>query len=702
MEQKALNMPDQQVTLIITEKPSAAKQIAQALIALTETDVNIKSRYNQTFYQIENVDKKIIICSAIGHLFQVTEKNPQGRHRYPVWQITWKPIYTTQKKMKSQERTAKLIQELSLEATQYINACDYDREGSLIGYMILKYLCNNAYKSSYRMKFSTLTSKEIIQSYHEAKFTPDDSLALAGMCRHEIDWLYGVNLSRALTQTVMNHSGIYATLSIGRVQGPTLNFIAQREKQILTHVPTPFWNIQAIFNIQGQQVEANYIQQKINTQQEANKIVKECQQRKGTVTDITIKKVTISPPYPFDLTTLQTESYRHFGLSPSKTLSIAENLYLQTLISYPRTSSQKLPSVININTILKSLKHQIRYHKEIQTLQDENPKLIPHEGPKKDSAHPSIYPTGTPIPHSLSQKDLNLYDLITRRFLATLANPQLKEIKRITLQIQDHIFYINGSATLKSGWTKYYKPYFKQLDQELPQIIKGDKYLLQHIEAIKKMTSPPPRYNPSSLLRLMEKQDIGTKATRANIIDTLFKRQYIKAQRIEATYLGLHLIDILTGYCPRIIDVQLTRDMEKQMQGIEENQKKREEILIDAKNDLKPILALIKESEKNLGKDLSQLIKENYEKEKNLFSKCPKCGSILRVVKNKKTNKRFIGCTAKRELNCDFALPLPQKGRLTLLSKTCLKCNFQLISVRINKRKPLVACPYCYINPQDA
>ena len=198
------------------------------------------------------------MCSALGHLYAVAAKGSETRSQYPIWDFEWKPKHLSERGTKRQENWIESIAKVSKDADRFINACDYDIEGSLIGYTILKYACNGADRKAQRMKFSTLTTKELRDAY--AKVLPglDFPSVNAGMCRHEVDWLYGINLSRALTQSAYKASHRYSTLSTGRVQGPTLRFIVDREKEIETHVPVPYWALRTIVDVNGQAIEAQY------------------------------------------------------------------------------------------------------------------------------------------------------------------------------------------------------------------------------------------------------------------------------------------------------------------------------------------------------------------------------------------------------------------------------------------------------------
>ncbi|MEM2964415.1 MAG: toprim domain-containing protein, partial [Candidatus Bathyarchaeia archaeon] len=202
--------------LIVCEKPAAAERIACALACekpVKEIDRGV------TYFKLGTPEEDILVCSALGHLYEVAQKDDSSRREYPVWDYAWKPKHESDRKSVKCKAYIEVIASLSRDVDQIVNACDYDVEGSVIGYTIVKYACGAVQAS--RMKFSTLTDQELREAYKNRSPTLDYPLIHAGMCRHEVDWLYGINLSRALTESARNVSGRYSTLSTGRVQGPT-------------------------------------------------------------------------------------------------------------------------------------------------------------------------------------------------------------------------------------------------------------------------------------------------------------------------------------------------------------------------------------------------------------------------------------------------------------------------------------------------
>ncbi len=680
-------------TLLICEKPDAAARIAEAL---SDAKPRRLFKYGMPYYNVKRSNEDIIICPALGHLYSVASTTRTKRDYYPVWEFDWKPRHVIERGQKRLEDWIKAINELSRQADDFVSACDYDLEGSLIGYTILKYACEGAESKAKRMKFSTLTRNDLRLAFQNLSPTLDFNRIYAGMCRHEVDWLYGINLSRALTSSVNRYGGGYLTLSTGRVQGPTLKFLVDREKEIQTFIPEPYWTIAATINVNGKEVSAEYHVQRLSNIASATKVVDGCHGKKGIVTDISASENKIAPPHPFDLSTLQSEAYRLFHIAPRETLTIAERLYLDALISYPRTSSQKLPASIGYREILNGLAKSPQYNQKCQALL-KNVALRPCEGEKTDPAHPAVFPTSSVPTSLLNSRMQRIYDLVVKRFMATFASEAMRRSEHATVRLQDHVFHIHGSRILKAGWIDFYAPYARFEETELPPMAVGEEVLFKNVAAVERFTQPPPRYNPNSLLRLMEAQEIGTKATRADTVDTLYKRGYVREERIVASELAFDVIELMSRYCPRIVDVGFTRELEGKMQEIELGRTKEDNVICEAIETLKPAIAELKANELEVGKTLSRSARLAVLSERTLASPCPICGSKLYIHKSRTTGKRFIACSHVQMSECKFTLPLPQLGRLTLLDEKCPKCGFQLIRTWSRGRKPLISCSRCYV-----
>jgi len=673
--------------LIVTEKPDAAERIAKALDSQGKPE---KVEEDGVPYFLAHRDQKLVVVPALGHLYTVVHERGR-RNYYPVFNFKWAPRYLAERRAKQIRTWIEVISRLASNADNFIAACDYDLEGSLIEYCLLKYACSDKEGVAKKMKFSTLTKNELEKAYEEPLPSLNFALIEAGRTRHEVDWLYGVNLSRSLTLAANRWSGRYATLSTGRVQGPTLKFLVGREKEIRSFVPTPYWTIRAEVEIQGSKYEVEYETETFEKRVDADAVAEACKGKTGEIETIEVKKLQLKPPIPFDLGKLQTEAYSLFGYTPRRTSDIAQRLYLEALISYPRTSSQKLPPTIDYRAILKRLSEKAVYEKLASDLLGKD-ELKPVEGEKEDPAHPAIYPTGNMPERELSEPEKRVWDLVARRFMAVFGEPSIKQSIRACIVVNGHRFYLRGRRFLKEGWTRFYKPYVRAEEVLLPAIKEGEKVSMRQIMREDKFTKPPPRFNPSSLLQKMEEEGIGTKATRADIIETLYSRGYVAEERIVVSDLGFDIADVLGRYCPRVTSVKFTRELEEKMEKIQTNSEDRVNVLVEAVNQLKPVLEELKEREQTIGQVLSQAIKRARVQERTIGN-CPNCktGNLM-ILYSRRTRKRFIGCTNYFKGICKTSFPLPQKGTAKPAQKNCKGCEWPLVFVRMKGKRPWMLC----------
>ena len=663
-------------TLIITEKPAAASKIAAAL------DIAGKARKtvaNGVPYYVATRKKSIIIVPAKGHLYTVANEK-RGNNRFPWFSYRWVPLYMAKRGEKQSRVWLETIEKLARKADEFIDACDYDLEGSIIGYCILKYACGGKENISKRMKYSNLTREEIEKSYTTSLPHLDFGLIEAGLTRHEVDWLYGINLSRALTIAAKKFSGSYTPLSTGRVQGPTLKYLVEHEKTIKCFVPVPYWQIKAVVQIDGLVFQAEYEKKPVNTLEEANTVVNSCKDKIGEIQKVTTNKFKQTPPAPFDFGTLQREAYRLFRYTPIQTSKISQGLYLKALISYPRTSSQKLPSTIGYRTILKKLCKR----REFKILSEEllaNPSLKTKEGRAEDPAHPAIYPTGNLPRKALSKPEKNIWTLIVRRFMASFAEFAIHQSMTITIGLNGYNFFLRGRLTIVEGWIHFYKPYSNIAKASFPKVTDGQEIDVRKVVSESKFTQPPSRHNPSSILGKMEKEKVGTKATRAGIIQTLYDRKYIHNDRIAVADLGFSIIDVLEKYCPIVLSSELTRKLEEKMTEIRQGKETKTNVLSNVTDLLKPAIMNLKKKEETIGAQPAQALWKTRLEEK-LVGTCPICGNgKLVILKSKKTSKRFVGCTNYFESKCNAAFPLPQKGRIKASTQVCKGCGWPEVRI---------------------
>jgi len=658
--------------LIITEKPSAAQKIAQAL---SDGKVVVQRVGQVSIYKIKHNGKEIHIVSAVGHLFTVAEKKKS--FKYPSFDIDWKASYEVNKSSDYIKKYADVIGSESKNSDSFVVACDYDVEGEVIGLNALRFICKQ--KDGFRMKFSTLTKPDLIEAYENKAKSLEWGLAKAGEARHFLDWLYGINLSRALTIAVKKGK-LYKTMSAGRVQGPALKILADREKEIKAFVSQKFWQIQLLGKVHNRKIEAWHKEDKFWEQQKAKHILSKCKDKTGKISNVEASKIKQPPPFPFDLTTLQTESYRNFGYTPAKTQELAQELYTGGHISYPRTSSQQLSPKIGVKKIITDLTKQSKY-KELGNFLLAKNSLNPNNGPKTDPAHPAIYPTGS-IPTKATTYALKVYDLIVKRFFATFGDAAERETVKATILVNGEPFIAKGITTTFKGWHTLYEPYVKLKDEELPKVAIGDIVNIQKIESLEKETQPPKRYTQAFIIKELEKRGLGTKSTRAQILERLIDREYIVGKSLEVTKIGLKTVETLEKYCPDIISEELTRHFEEEMEAIKTKREGEKKVLEDAKKKLTKILADIKKHEEKIGNDLAESFIET-EKENNYIGKCPKCAGNLVIKYSPKNKSRFIACDNYPD--CTLTMSIPNGGKISATDKICEKCKFPIITI-ISKR----------------
>lgn len=666
--------------LIITEKPQAALKIASALGKATK-----RNQGNVPYYEVDRKGEKIVVACAVGHLFTLSQI--KSGSSVPEFEIKWFPNYMVRKKDFT-KRYFDVIKKLVKGASSVTVATDYDVEGEVIGLNVVKFIAGQP--DAERMKFSTLTEKELNQAYESKSSSVDWGQAIAGETRHYLDWFYGINLSRALMNAIKS-IGSFRIFSVGRVQGPALNLIVKKEKQISAFKPKKYW--QVFVTLENPEIELVH-NKDIFKKSELKKF--EGLIGKTGFASTTKKEQILPPNVPFNLTNLQTEAYSFHGITPSRTLKAAQSLYLAGLISYPRTSSQKLPPSINYKEILKTLAKQYGIDKQIT-------RDRPIEGKKSDPAHPSIYPTGQK--QILSGDEEKVYNLIVRRFLALFMDNAAIENKTINVDVNELKFVKKGSAIKKKGWLSVYPRKIKETD--LPDV--DGEVKISDSRTEEKETQPPKRYSPASIVSELEKRNLGTKATRSSILETLYDRGYIQDQSIKATPLGISLIETLEKHSPIIIDETLTRDIEKEMDSIQKMKfqksqiEKEREIIENSKKIITDISNQFEKQEQEIGKELldAQTQLREQEREANKLNVCPVCKrGHLQIMYSRKTRRQFVACD--KYPDCKNTYSLPPNSLIKKAKDNCSECGFpKLISIRRGKR-PWIFCfnPECETNKE--
>jgi DNA topoisomerase-1 len=660
--------------LVICEKNIAARRIASILS-------NGNSKYIRMgsipVYEFTKDSEQWKIIGLKGHII-----NLDFPKDYNIWnKIPPKDLINVPPEKRVSERgIASALKSLVSGNPFLIVATDFDREGELIGVEVIDLLkkYNQNITDIKRAKFSAITNYEINNAFSNLSEV-DYNISSAGESRQIIDLIWGAVLTRFISLTARKVGKDF--LSIGRVQSPTLALLVKREKEIQSFVPKPYWRIIArlkkdilfeAVHTTGQfwdKKEVEQIFEKIKNSNEA--IVKKIQ----------IKKNNERPPAPFSTTTfLQAAS--GLGISTSQAMKIAEELYMNGLISYPRTDNTVYPSSLNLRNILNKLK-QSSFSKETQEVIN-NGRDHPTRGSKKTTDHPPIHPVSAPS-QELIGNSKRIYELIVRRFLATLAKDAISESIEAIFDILGESFKSTGYRIIEANWKNIYT-YIKSYEKQLPQMNEKEIINVININLKEDVTKPPKRYSQGNLIAEMEKLLLGTKSTRHEIINKLYNRRYITLTPLAPTPVAIAVIDSMND-CD-VTKPKMTAELEEDMNRISEGNKTLDETVEESRNMLTKVMI---ELEKDKDK-INTTINEAHKKQ-NTIGQCPRCNNDL-LIRNSKKGKRFVGCSGYP--SCTNTYPLPQSGGIQVTGEKCPKCSAPLIKIRLSGKKPWEIC----INPK--
>ncbi len=666
--------------LIVTEKNIAAERIAKIL---SEGKVKTEKSYTIPIYKFANNSSETAVIGLKGHILKV-----DFPEEYSNWQSVSPEALIDAKiiKVPMQKQIIKAMQKLAKDANEVVIATDFDREGELIGSDAINLIKEvNPKVNVKRARFSAITKPEIDRAFSNTENLYID-LARAGEARQDIDLIWGATLTRfiSLASKRLGHQ----FLSVGRVQSPTLALIVQREKEREAFVVEPYWQIKAIFEHDKSKFVASHKTEKFFDRAKAQKVLDNLKGAKsGKVVSVTRTRRETAPPAPFN-TTAFLSAAANLGISTANAMRIAESLYMKGFISYPRVDNTVYPPSLNLREILEMLMASPELGKLATELLKQK-ELKPTRGKKFATDHPSIHPTGVPNKAELEPTEWKVYELVVRRFYATLAPVSTAESMRIDIDTNGEVFFVRGSRVLDEGWLKYYH-YSRKKDEELPMVSEGDTVSLIEVNIEDKETQPPARYSQGKLIQKMEELGLGTKATRHEIIKNLYDRGYIHSDPIQPTETGMAVAESLLKYAERIATPAMTAELEKDMDEIAEGQTSHNVVVDRSRKMLTDIMSALNSNKDELGKEIRAGIRED-----KIVGKCPNCGSDLKIIRAKKSRKRFVGCT--NYPNCNTSYPLPQYGEIIALGETCGACGSPKIKVLSGKGRPWILCidPKC-------
>ncbi|MCB7038266.1 DNA topoisomerase I [Eggerthella sinensis] len=609
---------------------------------------------------------------------------------------TWKMdalpylVYAPINKLPKEKEIIRSLKNLAKKADSVIIATDFDREGELIGSDALSCIQEvNATAPVSRARYSAFTKEEITHAFDNL-VELDTNLASAGASRQDIDLIWGAVLTRYLT--LVKFAGYGNVRSSGRVQTPTLALIVARERERLAFIPEDYWVIRGGFGVDPDAFEAPHATARFKAEAEALAVMAHVEGATvATVASVEKKKRTVQPPAPFNTTSLMAAASAE-GLSPARTMRIAESLYMDGYISYPRVDNTVYPSSLDLADTVKAISGNPAYAPYCKELLAKD-KLTATRGKKETTDHPPIYPTAKATPDDLAPADYKLYNLIARRFLATLSEAAVIEGTKVTLDVNAEPFVAKGDVLSKPGFRAIY-PYGLKKDEQLPALSEGEQIAFNGATCTKKQTEPPARYSQGKLIQEMEKLGLGTKSTRHSIIERLYAVKYCVNDPIEPSQLGMAVCDALDKFAPHITHPEMTAELEEEMDNIADGRTTKTEVVNTSRNLLSEQLASLLPHSEEVKDALADAVAADA-----YVGPCPKCGKDLQLRASQKTRSMFIGCSGWPD--CDVTYPLP-KGKVEAVPEPCPTCGMPQVKVTAFRSKPRTICidPHCATNKE--
>lgn len=599
-------------------------------------------------------------------------------------------VYSPIEKRPKEKDIIRSLKNLAKKADSIVIATDFDREGELIGSDALSCIQEvNATAPVSRARYSAFTKEEITHAFNNL-VTLDTNLASAGASRQDIDLIWGAVLTRYLT--LVKFAGYGNVRSSGRVQTPTLALIVARERERLAFIPEDYWVIKADFDEGDDAFVAPHATARFKVEAEANAVMSHVQDAThGKVIEITKRKRTVAPPVPFNTTSLMAAASAE-GLSPARTMRIAESLYMDGYISYPRVDNTVYPSSLDLADTVKKIMGNPAYAPYCKELLSRGT-LKATRGKKETTDHPPIYPTASATPDDLAPAEYKLYNLIARRFMATLSDAAIVEGTKVKIDVEGEPFVAKGDVLVKKGFREIY-PYGLKKDEQLPALFEGQDVVFKGATCTKKQTEPPARYSQGKLIQEMEKLGLGTKSTRHSIIERLYTVKYIQNDPIEPSQLGMAVCDALDKFAPHITHPEMTAELEEEMDNIAEGQKTKAEVVMNSRDLLSEQLAELMPHSEEVKDALADAVAADA-----YVGPCPKCGKDLQLRTSQKTRSMFIGCSGWPD--CDVTYPLP-KGKIEAVEEKCPVCGMPQVKVTAFRSKPRIVCidPECETNKE--
>ena len=675
------------VELIVTEKNNAARRIAEILSdgSATTEQIGGVNVYSWGTHRVIGLS---------GHVVGVD---------FPAEYSDWRDVepaelvHASIETRVTQEQIVNSLERLARQADSIVIATDYDREGELIGkeaYELVREVNEEA--PIHRVRFSSITENEVKGAFAD----PDDldfDLAEAGEARQIIDLIWGAALTRFLSLSARQMGEDF--ISVGRVQSPTLKVIVDREREIEAFDPETYWELFADLSKNGSDFEAQYFYQdedgneaeRVWVEADATAAHESLRGAAGaTVDSVSRRRRTDTPPAPFN-TTQFIRAAGAIGYNAGRAMSIAEDLYTAGYITYPRTDNTVYPDDLDPADLLETfLGTQFGDDAESLLSKDE---LDPTRGDTETTDHPPIHPTpDIPDRGDLSENEWEVYELVVRRFFATLADPAIWEHLRVVAVTEGLSLKANGKRLLDRGYHAVY-PYFNTSENYVPDVDEGESLAIDDVRLEEKETQPPRRYGQSRLVEKMEELGIGTKSTRHNVIEKLYDRGYIESDPPRPTRLAMAVVEAAEEFADLIVSEEMTRELEEDMTAIANGEKNLEDVTEESREALDRIFEALADSREAIGDHLQESLKAD-----KTLGPCPECGEDL-LVRRSRRGSYFVGCDGYPD--CRFTLPLPNTGEPLILEEVCSEHELRHVKMLAGRSTFVHGCPRCKAEEAD-
>jgi DNA topoisomerase-1 len=701
-------------TLIISEKNKAAQAIAEGLGPIQKIN-HIKG---VPIYYVPSRD--IYVLPLRGHIQQYENSEPFKKwgDRDPREIIT-EPAAIEKKPMDYAGPFIKALREYAQKCNLCVIGTDADVEGCNIGMMDALPFVRQANPQIQVMQLwlSDLQKRAVQQAYAQL-ISPKWSWGESGEARAIVDAIIGFAATREVSLTlspILKKINVKFT-SIGRVQTCLLYLLYLRENLIRNFKPTPFWTITAKVQADQTELTADHLSNNFQQKSIAENIFQRIQNIQiAQIKDIQNTTSSIPIPLPLNTNRALVLITQKVGLSAEQALKTMEDLYLNKILSYPRTDSDVYPDGYDHLSVLQ----QFVTHPDYDTFTRNllvNKRIYPKQGHTNAGDHPPISPLQSlPLnsPKFENQSQREVYDLLSRYYLALFGEPGEEAESKILLDIGGEPFMAKNIVILKPGFLAI-APFLSKVYGQQLSLNSSQKTLpVNKILFDEKETQPPPRYTDTTLLKLMEQKNIGTKSTRPNIIQILIDRQYIerKQKSIYVRELGFLLIQNLQDIWQPFLDPGFTQLVEQQLENIRTGQRTRTEVVDELRKIFLDLFDKFRAKKANFiqnmdmiqqsgnilrGKGNKEIASSSQKKESVTTAMCPKCKAHPMKLVRTPQKKQFLVCT---DQTCKTFLSLPQKGTPFLQKSTCSLCGFNIIKMMTRKEKHKIEyfiCPVCW------